>query len=57
MSTDLKRIVEAVLFAAETPLSLAQICQVLETKDKAPIQNALAELSKEYDFWSAPLIW
>lgn len=50
MSTDLKRIVEAVLFAAETPLSLAQICQVLETKDKAPIETALAELSKEYDF-------
>jgi segregation and condensation protein B len=48
--TDLKRIVEAVLFAAETPLSLAQICQVLETKDKAPVQNALEELSKEYDF-------
>jgi segregation and condensation protein B len=48
--TDLKRIVEAVLFAAETPLSLAQICQVLETKDKAPVQNALEELSREYDF-------
>jgi segregation and condensation protein B len=50
VSTDLKRIVEAVLFAAETPLSLAQICQILETKDKAPVQTALAELSKEYDF-------
>lgn len=50
MITDLKRIVEAVLFAAETPLSLAQICQVLETKDKAPVQNALEELSREYDF-------
>ncbi len=50
MITDLKRIVEAVLFAAETPLSLAQICQVLETKDKAPVQTALEELSREYDF-------
>ncbi len=50
MSTDLKRIVEAVLFAAETPLSLAQICQVLETKDKAPVQTAIEELCREYDY-------
>jgi segregation and condensation protein B len=50
VSTDLKRIVEAVLFAAETPLSLAQICQILETKDKAPVQSAIEELCREYDY-------
>lgn len=50
MSTDLKRIVEAVLFAAETPLSLTQICQVLETGDKERVNTALAELAREYDY-------
>ncbi len=50
MTTDLKRIVEALLFAAEAPLSLAQIAQVLETSDKDRIKTALAELGREYDY-------
>ncbi|MEW5914596.1 MAG: SMC-Scp complex subunit ScpB [Thermodesulfobacteriota bacterium] len=48
MSQDLKRILEALLFAAESPLSLAQLCSVLETKEQASVQQALIELQQEY---------
>ena len=48
MAVDLKRIVEGLLFVSETPLSLAQICAVLETEEKAVVAGALAALVEEY---------
>lgn len=48
MSRDLKRILEALLFVAEAPLSLAQLCQVLEARDNAKVKQALIELQEDY---------
>ena len=48
MSRDLKRIVEALLFAAEEPLRPAQIAAVLETEDRKQVEQTLARLQREY---------
>ncbi len=48
MSTELKTIVEALLFAAEGPLTPAQLMQVLDTSDKDAVADALARLREEY---------
>ncbi len=48
MSTELKRIIEAMLFVSETPLSKAQIAAVLENVENAEIAAALAELARDY---------
>ncbi len=48
MSADMKAIVEALLFAAENPLSLFQLSQILETEDKDRVQQVLEELKAEY---------
>ena len=48
MSRDLKRIIEALLFVSETPLSLAQLSQVLEASEKDAVKQALEELVAEY---------
>ncbi|MCB2188547.1 MAG: SMC-Scp complex subunit ScpB [Deltaproteobacteria bacterium] len=48
MKNDLRRIVEALLFVAEGPLSLAQLGQVLETSDRAAIKQAVESLQQEY---------
>ncbi|MCB2225929.1 MAG: SMC-Scp complex subunit ScpB [Desulfarculaceae bacterium] len=48
MSRDTKRIVEALLFVSDSPLSLAQICQVMEAEDRAAVKEALDQLIEEY---------
>ncbi len=48
MSRDIKRIVEALLFVSESPLSLAQLCQVMESNDRSAVKQALDELVEEY---------
>ena len=48
MSRDLKRIIEALLFVSETPLNLAQLCQVLEDNQRDALKQAIAELEEEY---------
>lgn len=48
MGVDLKSIVEALIFVSETPLSLAQLAQVLEDQEKPAIQAAIAQLAREY---------
>ncbi len=48
MSADSKRIIEALLFVAETPLSVAQLAQAMDLSDKPAIQTALEELRDEY---------
>lgn len=48
MSRDLKRIIEALLFVSEAPLSLPQLCQVLEDSQRDAVQQALDELVEEY---------
>lgn len=49
MSTELKRIIEALLFVAEEPLSLKQLCELVETGDKGEVGRALDELAADYD--------
>ena len=49
MSRDLKRIIEALLFVSETPLNLAQLCQVLEDNQRDAVKQAIAELEEEYN--------
>jgi len=48
VSADMKAIVEALLFAAENPLSLFQLGQILETEDKDRVKEVLEELKAEY---------
>jgi segregation and condensation protein B len=48
VSVDIKRILEALIFVSEGPLSLAQMSQVLETEDKEAVKAALEELLAEY---------
>ncbi len=48
MSQDLKRIIEALLFVSETPLSLNQLCHVLEANDRGKVRQALVELREDY---------
>jgi len=48
VSGDFKRIVEALLFAAEEPLRPAQIAAVLETEDRKQVEQTLAQLQQEY---------
>lgn len=44
-----KAIIEALVFAAETPLSVERIAEILEGTEKAQISAALRELSREYE--------
>jgi len=48
VSVDIKRILEALIFVSEGPLSLAQMTQVLETEDKEAVKAALLDLLAEY---------
>lgn len=48
MSQDLRRIIEALLFVAEAPLNLNQLCHVLEASDRGKVREALGELHDEY---------
>lgn len=44
-----KAIIEALLFAAEAPLSIERIAEILTGTEKADIHGALQELIREYD--------
>jgi segregation and condensation protein B len=46
---DLKNIIESFLLVAEEPLTIDRIKNVLTLAEKKEIQNALAELSSEYE--------
>lgn len=48
MNPDTKRIVEALLFVAEQPLGLDQLCRVLESVERVEVRAALEELTAEY---------
>ncbi|HEV2132292.1 MAG TPA: SMC-Scp complex subunit ScpB [Longimicrobiaceae bacterium] len=47
--TRLSRIVEALLFASESPLSAAELARVDEALDEEQIERAVAELRLEYE--------
>lgn len=47
--TDQKRIIEALLFAAETPLSVKRLADVLGLTDLDAVRQSLVELVTEYD--------
>jgi len=49
LSRDLKIIIEALLFVSETPLNLAQLCQVLEDNQRDAVKQAIADLEEEYN--------
>jgi len=44
-----KGIIEALLFASEKPISLEEICQVLEADDKNALKKLIDELKGEYE--------
>lgn len=49
MTADLKRTVEALLFAASEPLSLGRMQSIIPRCDRRGLRAALAELRREYD--------
>ena len=46
---DIKNIIESLLLVAEDPLTIDRIKNILALAEKKEIQNALAELSSEYE--------
>jgi segregation and condensation protein B len=44
-----KAIIEALVFAAEMPLSVERIAEILTGTDKAAVSGALQELTREYE--------
>lgn len=50
MTSNLKMILEALLFVADAPLSLAQLTNLVDSHNKATVKQALEELAQEYDF-------
>ena len=49
MSTDLKTIIEGLLFVADAPLSVVQLAEILETEDRKSIKDALIALAMELE--------
>lgn len=49
MSVDLKRTVEALLFAAPEPLALSRLQAILPAVERRSLQALLAELAADYD--------
>lgn len=48
-SAELKAIVEALIFASPDPLTLKQICKLLDSEPKEDVEAAIAEVKKDYD--------
>jgi len=48
-TAELKAIVEALIFASPDPLTLKQMCKLLDSEPKEDVQTAIAELKKDYD--------
>jgi segregation and condensation protein B len=47
--SELKFVVEAMLFAAESPLSVGDVLELVEGVTREDVDEAMAELSREYD--------
>ncbi|MBN1503890.1 MAG: SMC-Scp complex subunit ScpB [Candidatus Eisenbacteria bacterium] len=47
--SELKFVVEAMLFAAESPLTVGEVLELVEGVTREDVTEALAELSREYD--------
>jgi segregation and condensation protein B len=48
-NTELKKVVETLLFITDQPIPLARICEITEEKDSEKISGIIAELRREYD--------
>jgi len=48
-TAELKAIVEALIFASPDPLTLKQMCKLLDSEPKEDVQAAVADLKKDYD--------
>jgi segregation and condensation protein B len=46
---DLKRIVEAVLFAADSPVAIDRLVEIVGDAERADVRQAVSELSSDYD--------
>ena len=46
---DLEAIIESLLFASDTPITVEKIKSILETADRKTIREALTSLTKEYE--------
>ena len=49
METNLKSIIEAILFAADEPLSIGKLKAVIETADARQIRTCIDELNQDYE--------
>ncbi len=49
MSTNLRSVVESLLFVSDAPLSLDRLCTILEEHDRAAIRAAIVELQGDCD--------
>lgn len=49
MNDDLRHIIESLLFASESPLSIRRMAEVLETEDLSAVKAAVDRLSDEYE--------
>jgi len=47
--TELKRLLEAVLFAADRPVAVETLCQVLSNSPEEDVRKALSEMTREYE--------
>ncbi len=46
---EVKRIVEALLFAVQEPISVRKICEVVEDAEAKEIREVIQQLREEYD--------
>lgn len=49
--SEMKRLLEAVLFAADKPVPIAELGRILDGADETQVRGALADLTQEYESW------
>lgn len=47
--SDLKSIIEAIIFASESPVALSQISEIIEHADKSAVRLTIRELIEDYE--------
>lgn len=53
---EMKRLLEAVLFAADRPVPISQLCSVLSGSAEADVRGALEEMGREYEEWGRSFV-
>src|SRR5687767_7116415 len=53
---EMKRLLEAVLFAADKPVPVAELGKILDGTPEEQVRGALADLTQEYESWGRSFI-